>query len=314
MGTPVEFFEKHLEDIIFDNKAVIHNHGLPKFRKTTFRQFILPSGKKLDIFSFDLIDGHIVIDIYELKLYRINTEAICQAYEYYRQIHAITAGYFKHVDIHIIMVGRHYDPIMIFEKMNLPFSAYTYEFKLTGMSFVKHIERREIKDPHQDFCLGLWAFGDGHLLYPNGDPSSINLANVYSDKRIVDKDTHEAVIKAAGSLFKEPIIKEVPVIQYLERPSVKTEVFPLQPDWTKEFAASIPDDEYMFDLQDDRSDYEPEVIEADLSDYECDPIEVEHEDEWFEVPEDEVILQPRIPMEDEFPMAQVNKYLKQITA
>ncbi len=311
MGTPVEFFEKNLEDIIFENRATIQNHGLPPFRKTTFRQFILPSGKKLDIFSFDLIEGHLFVEIYELKLYRINTDAICQAYEYYKQIRSITAGYFKSVDIHITMIGREYDPIMIFEKMNLPFSAYTYEFKITGMTFIKHIERKQYKEPHENFSLGLWAFGNSHLYYPNDPPDSINLATLYQHKRNENNELHQEIVNSAGAIFKQPIIREVPIIQYIERPSLKTEIFPIQPSWTKEFMASIPDDIYMFDLDNDLSDYELEPIESDISDY-----EVEHEecDESEHVEYEFLERLPSIVREDELPIIQINSFLQKIMA
>jgi len=269
---PSDFLEKTLEDIIFENRASIHNHGLPRFRKTVFRQFILPSGKKLDIFSYDLNDGHIVIDIYELKRYDINTDAICQAYNYFMEVTQFIAGKFKSIDIHIIMIGRYYTPVIIFEKINLPFSVYTYDYQLSGMSFQKHQERRQLKTPNDDFSLGLWAFGSGELYYPKGQPDTVNLANVYSSWKTSNKDSHFKIQGLTGNLFLEPIIKtiESTTVKYIEPKEVKTEIFTIQPSWTPGFAKLIPDDELMLDLEFDDSDLESEPLEADYSDFEPD--------------------------------------------
>lgn len=271
---PKDFYEKTVEDIIFENKNIIHNYGLPKFRKTTFRQFVLPSGKKLDLFSYDLIDGHAFIDIYELKRYDINTDAVCQAYNYFTEVSQLVAGRFRSVDINIVMVGRTYVPFMLFEKMNLPFSVYTYDYKLSGMMFTKHQERKFLKQPDDDFCYAMWGFGQEKLVYPDGQPDTVNIASAYSAWKKSNKEAHEALAANTGSLFATPIVKEIETIrtEYVYPKGVKTEIFPVQPSWTSSFAKEIPDDEYMFDLQDDKSDYEEDPIENDLSD-----LEVEHE-------------------------------------
>lgn len=267
---PSDFLEKTLEDIIFENRNTIHGHGLPKFKKTIFRQFVLPSGKKLDIFSYDLIDGHIVIDIYELKRASINTDAVCQAYNYFMEVTQFTAGRFKSVDIHIIMIGRYYDPVMVFEKMNLPFSVYTYDYQLNGMTFLKHQERRQVKVPNDDFCYALWAFGNGSIYYPNGQPDTVNLANTYESWKNNNKEVHNKIVSDTGAIFSAPVIKEINTIhtQYIEPKGIKTEYFPLQPNWSAAFAMGIPPDEYMFDFDIDESDLEGEPIEVDLSDFE----------------------------------------------
>lgn len=272
---PSDFLEKTLEDIIFENKDCIHNYGLPKFKKTTFRQFILPSGKKLDIFSYDLIDGHIVIDIYELKRYEINTDAICQAYNYFMEVTQFTAGKFKSIDIHIIMIGRYYDPVMIFEKMNLPFSVYTYDYQLNGMTFIKRQDRKLAKTPNDDFCFGLWGFGSNSIYYPKGQPDTVNLANIYSSWKNNNKETHNQIVSSAGSIFTAPIIREISttIVEYIKPKSIITEHFPLQPAWSLSFSKEIPPDEHMFDFDIDESDYEEETMEADYSDYEPDTTE-----------------------------------------
>lgn len=272
---PTDFLEKTVEDIVFENKEVIHNYGLPKFKKTVFRQFVLPSGKKLDIVAFDLTEGHLSLDIYELKRHEINTDAICQAYNYFIQVTQLTAGKFKSVDIHIIMVGRWYDPFLLFEKMELPFSVYTYDYKLNGMRFKKHRDIRQQREANDIFSMGLWAFGAGYIAFPNGQPSTVNMANIYGDWKERNFYSHLRILAQTGSIFTKPTIREVTVNQYVQRPSVKTEIFPKQPSWTASFAKDIPPDEHMFDLETDDCDYEVEPIEADLSDWEP---EIEEED------------------------------------
>lgn len=272
---PNDFYEQTVEDIIFDNRTIIHRYGLPVFKKTTFRQFYLPSGKKIDIISYDLTDGHIKIDVYELKRLTINADAICQAYNYFIELTSVTAGKFKSVDIHIIMVGRAYEPMLLFEKMNLPFSVYTYDYRLTGMIFSKHQERLHPKTVDDDFCMGLWAFGLNELSFPNGQGNTVNVRDIYRKFRSENEVFHKTILSKTGSLFTQPSIIEVPVIKYLSPSTIETEIFPKQPDWTPEFARSIPPDEYMFDLEIDESDYEPEPIENDTSDFEA---EIEEED------------------------------------
>lgn len=42
-----DFLEKDLEDLIFKNKDRIHEYGFIQFSTNSFRQYVLPSGKKL---------------------------------------------------------------------------------------------------------------------------------------------------------------------------------------------------------------------------------------------------------------------------
>lgn len=287
---PSDFFEKTVEDIIFDNQRIIHKYGLPKFRGTVFRQFVLPSGKKIDILSYDIVDGHVTMDVYELKRLDINSDAVCQAYNYFIEVTQFTAGRFKSVEIHIIMIGRSYDPVLMFEKMELPFSVYTYDYKLNGMTFRKHLERRQKYEPCDDFCAGLWAFGDQTLEYPQGQPDTVNLTTAYGIWKNKNPDSHKRIMADTGALFLSPIVREIivkeTVVQEIRPKKVKTEIFPAPLAWTKEFSASIPDDEHGFDFDLDMSDYEPEVVEADYSDYE--------EEVW----EDEVVRPTTLTAEE----------------
>jgi hypothetical protein len=268
---PIDFLERTLEDIVFENRSIIHQYGFPGLKNNTFRQLILPSGKKIDILSFDIENGRITMDIYELKRDVINTDAICQAYGYFIELWQIMGGGFKAMDLHIIMVGRYYEPIPIFEKMALPFSVFSYDYQLNGISFKKHQERRPIRETNENFCMGLWAFATGMLNYPNGQPSSVNLANVYADTKTKHPDIHSALKKTTGTLFTDPIIKEVikttETIKYVGPVAIKTEIFPPPLNWSKEFLAGLTYNDIFEDNELDTSDYE-DFIEADLSDFE----------------------------------------------
>lgn len=79
---PNDFLEKTPEDIVFENRAVIHTKGLCKFRGTSFRQVILPSGKKMDIISYDIRNGR---DL-NLRLFRVMNEILDRKIEELKQL------------------------------------------------------------------------------------------------------------------------------------------------------------------------------------------------------------------------------------
>jgi hypothetical protein len=305
---PLDFLEETVEDIVFDNRSIIHQYGLPKFKKHVFRQAILPSGKKMDIVSFEIIDGHLYIDIYELKLRTVNTDTVCQAYGYFMEMWQITAGFFKSIDIHIILVGKYYEPIPIFEKMKLPFSVYSYDYSLNGISFKTHQQRRQKHDPHENFCFGLWAFGTGLVHFSNGQPSTVNLASEYGCFKQIRPDAHKSLKERMGSLHNEPIIKEIPIVKYLHRPTVETKVFPEQPLWSKEFQGSIPHNDIFEDAEIDLADYEIEPAEPDSYDY-----EVEWDDEDDQPAETPTLEEREALIVRLDPIEQAQQFINKIT-
>ena len=56
---PNDFLEKTLEDIVYENRYVMHEMGLSRFKSHAYRQVILPSGRKIDILGFEIKDGQI---------------------------------------------------------------------------------------------------------------------------------------------------------------------------------------------------------------------------------------------------------------
>ena len=269
---PNDFVERTVEDIIFNNRNVIHNYGLPKFKSKVFKQFYLPSGKKIDILAYDLINGHIHVDIYELKRFVINTDAVAQAYNYLVEFSALAAMNFKSVDINIIMVGNRYEPVPIFEKMNLPFSVYVYEYSIDGMRFNCCQQKKQLYLPNEEFCMGLWAFGIGRLSFPNGQDNTVNFVDIIRRIKHLNPKTYEEIEFVKQETLHQKRIEKVIEKEFVEcRPkSVKTIIFPEQPVWSKEFASGIPHNDLMEDIEQDLSDYEPDSDFEKDSDFEPD--------------------------------------------
>lgn len=262
---PNDFLEKTLEEIIYENRFVIHNYGLCKFKSTNTRQFYLPSGKIVDVLSFDITYGHLSLDVYELKRFTINEDAIIQAYNYFVELSSLVNGYFKSYDIHIVMVGKKYIRVPILEKMNVPFSVYVYDYTLTGMTFDCVKPREEIHYPSKQFS--------SHLCKLSGFPENYPILTVIEKPTIVVK-----------TIEKETII-------YKKPPSVKTVMFPEQPAWSQDFLKEVPFTDLMEDFDIDESDYEP-----DTSDFEPDS---DIENEYLEEDESTEAYLPTLTVEEQ---------------
>lgn len=267
---PNDFLEQTLEDIIYDNRKTIHLRGFSKIKDTAFRQVILPSGKKIDILGFEINNGNLYCDIYELKRKHINADAICQAYNYYTELKCITNGHFISFNAKIIMVGREYEPVSIIDALPIPIEVYSYEYHMDGISFKTLHNPYIYSKPHPSFSSGLWAFGYGELTFTH-EQSSVNLPSVYEnycksqpdfDKKIKG---HINTFVRKQNLFIETIEEEP--AEAIKRPlfsPIITEIFPEQPAWTSEFANSIPPAENsMEDFENDLCDYEEDVDESD---------------------------------------------------
>lgn len=271
---PSDFLERTLEDIVFDNRDKIHMKGLKRLKSKSFRQVILPSGKKLDILSYDISNsGHLSFDIYELKRDYINIEAVCQAYNYYNEIGQLIDGHFKSWDASIVMVGKRYDNISILAGMKIPISVYTYEYGYDGITFKDaDVQSSPYHSDNERFSLGVLAIGIDKVVFRDRYyPSTMSFHSVLHNQ---DDDFLKSLKSHKEGLLKPPPKKEIqielkkepPVIQY-----IKTEIFPEQPAWTSDFICnSIHPTTIFDDLEEDLSDFEPEEVELDMSDYEPD--------------------------------------------
>lgn len=267
---PSEFLEKTVEDIIIENREIIHTRGLTKLKQNTYRQVILPSGRKIDILSFEIIDGSLYFDIYELKRDYIDCNAICQAYDYMVEFSAIIGKSFKSFTGEIIMVGKKYSELSIINNMKIPVNIFTYDYQMTGIYFNKISNYTQSHKYNEYFTYGLWSFGCGFIGFPNGHvPNSLNLANVYEGHSISYPNQFIEIKKFRSEHFKEPFL--LPPSQFKKPIPIKTEVFPEQPQWSMEFSKSIPPpNDFMEDFDTDDSDYEitGEDDEYDIWDFE----------------------------------------------
>lgn len=265
---PNDFLEKTLEDIVYENRHRVHLDGLQKFKKCVFRQVVLPSGKKMDIFSFEVVDGVLMYDIYELKKDYINIDSICQAYNYFDEVNSLINGSFKDSVASLVMVGRRYEPLSVLDGMKIPVNVYTYDYQYEGIKFCKHNHSESCYDAHEQFSLSVLAFGISKLVFNNGQPSTVSFHNEFgghlgSDFKQIIKFERDRYKNSQKLLNAPEIAPKVAV--------VTTVIFPEPPSWTPEFAKDIPHYDMMDDFEIDTTDYEPEEIEADYCDYEAEP-------------------------------------------
>lgn len=279
-----DFLEKTLEDIIYENRKVIHLRGLPKLRTNAYRQFILPSGKKIDILAFEIFEGTLRCDIYELKKDIINSDAICQAFGYYQEIKCLTKPFFRRIEARILMIGRKYEPVSVLDSLPIPIDVYTYQYLMDGISFIKNINPYVSHSPNENFSFGMWAFGYNGLGFTN-DQTSVSLHSTF-EKYALDNSGYKNRIKnTIDSWVKEISIPESTVddevVEYLPdqeiRQPIITVIFPEQPKWTLEFASQIPHNDIF---EDNYLDYADDEIEEDndKSDFE---LNGDENDAWF---------------------------------
>lgn len=268
---PTDFLEKTLEDIIFNNKRVIHQRGLPVFKEQAFRQVVLPSGRKIDILGFEINDGILNFDIYELKKDHINLDAISQAYNYFEEIKCLINGHFRDYQARIIMVGKRYDGIPLLNSLNIPVRVFTYDYQMDGISFKEESHRNSYYNSDENFSLGVLAWGLEMLSFTNGHPPTISFHS--SIQRHLNGSNFEIKLREykEGGLRAQKLLNAPMVIEPTPAVKVTTVVFPEPLAWTPEFAREIPYYNLMDDMEIDDSDYEPENIEADYSDYEPEP-------------------------------------------
>jgi len=270
-----DFFEKTVEDIIFENKDIIHTRGFMKLKEHSFRQVYLPSGKKIDILGLEINNGNLFCDIYELKKKVINADAICQAYNYYTELKCITRGYFASFDAQIIMVGKTYEPVSVIDALPVKIKVYSYDYKMDGIRFKELHNSYEYSAPNRSFSFGIWAKKYANLTFK----SSISFHSAYDDYSKINPEFDAKLINHTSQFIDiiEPIIDEPQVIikeiitEVVRFPkTIKTEVFPEQPQWSLEFSESIPHYSIYDDLQKDPT------LDCDLEDDElgdCDDLE-----------------------------------------
>lgn len=131
---PEDFLEKTLEDIIMEIKDTVHEYGFEVLLSNNVRQFRLPSGKKIDILSFEIMHSDLLFYIIELKKNKTD-DALSQAYGYLHEALNLWKPLFENIYCKVILVGHEitYNPISYY--LSMPTEMYTYTYKAKGIDF-----------------------------------------------------------------------------------------------------------------------------------------------------------------------------------
>lgn len=128
--------EKNLETMIFKNRHTIHERGFIKFYANTERQFRLPNGLIIDIFTYEVIDDVLFFKIIELKVTAMTPDAIFQLIRYFSFLHVYTQDQFKNVKWELILVGcDHTEHSLDIMGLGIKISFYEFEFGFNGLFF-----------------------------------------------------------------------------------------------------------------------------------------------------------------------------------
>lgn len=130
------FYEKTLEEIIFEKREVVAQRGLDIFYKNTARQ--LRFGKYIfDMFTWEIINDTLFCRIIELKKEGLNRchldQILCYTYNFY----GFCLGYFKKVELEAILIGTNQlDPaIKHTQSISNILRVFEYSYGFDGISF-----------------------------------------------------------------------------------------------------------------------------------------------------------------------------------
>lgn len=130
------FLEKNLEDIISENISTIEEKGFPYLLLCTKRQFPLPSGRFIDLVSFQIEGKNITLRVFELKRRILNFDSLTQLYSYCIELYTLLYPYFDNINIDKFLIGAEIEfglQLMLSHVADI--EAFTYEYKIDGISF-----------------------------------------------------------------------------------------------------------------------------------------------------------------------------------
>jgi hypothetical protein len=140
MDMEVDFLEKNLEDIIFENKDIIHMRGFPEIKGDLFRQFVNHNGKRLDLFSVDKSDENVRnVSIYELKKGKIDHDAYFQLVGYFFDFCVENKkNNYGNFNLQLYLIGSEVDEhVLISASLSEFVHIYTYKYEYDGIRFYK---------------------------------------------------------------------------------------------------------------------------------------------------------------------------------
>lgn len=284
---PNDFLEKTLEDIIYENRNIIHTRGLPELKRNAFRQVILPSGKKIDILGFEIQDGNLSCDIYELKRETINADAICQAYGYFQELKSLTKNHFRTFNAKIFMVGKKYEPVSVLDALDISVQVFTYQYQMDGIRFLEIHNPYIYHQPNECFSLGLWSFGYVGLTFTK-EQSSVNFQSSYENYINDEPEFQKRIASIVLNYANKPVLllpaPQEPLSVPVKEKYITTEYFPEPLSWTPEFSKEIPHNNIFEDLGVDRSDFEHDDWDFEPNNCDHEPSGDDEEDpdeKWF---------------------------------
>lgn len=148
------FFEKTLEELIFNNINKATERGLPFFYPNNIRQFRLPSGTIIDVISFEFSENHLNIKIFELKRDKITAESIFQVLGYENEIFTLCFPHFPDINIENILIGKDMDAnVFLVNNGQFNLEVYLYKYTFDGVFFNQQAKYNDFE--YEELCKKL---------------------------------------------------------------------------------------------------------------------------------------------------------------
>lgn len=129
------FTEKTLEDLIFQNHSTIHQKGFEIMLNNIKRQYRLPSGKIVDLVTFESDGDELMLYVIELKKGEVSADTVSQAFGYYNELMFYLSETYKTIHHKIILVGYEVMEIPLLDFLKGNIDIYKYNYDINGLSF-----------------------------------------------------------------------------------------------------------------------------------------------------------------------------------
>lgn len=143
-----DFSEKSLETMMFENRKEIHERGFDRFYENVIRQFRLPNGGIIDLFTFEIENNELKFRIIELKKGCIDSAAYWQIFGYFIEVASKTEHDFEKVTYELVLVGESLtEEIETMVMVGTDLAIYTYSFGYDGLVFNCHANTPSVTAP-----------------------------------------------------------------------------------------------------------------------------------------------------------------------
>lgn len=168
------FFEKDLEDMMFENRLTLKDRGFAEFYPNVARQVRLPLGGIIDILTWDIVGDLLKVRVIELKKNSIDIAAFTQVSQY-AGIFFAHSIMFEKLEIEIVLVGLYPDGDLldIITAIDYPnIKLYTYSFDYNGLKFEKFTTKP--KKSIEELKVKLGSSYESFVLFYQSLKSDIN--------------------------------------------------------------------------------------------------------------------------------------------